>query len=60
MADQDDPSKQIPTRSSLNSQTEQRVDRSRRFLSYLKSKLKDNDPRYDEFLRIMAQFKEHR
>ena len=60
MAEADDLSKQIPTRNAQSNQTEQRVDRSRRFLTFLKNKLKENDARYDEFLRVMAQFKEHR
>ena len=41
-------------------QTEQRVNQSRHFLTFLRSKLRDNDVRYEEFLKIMAQFKEHR
>lgn len=60
MADAEDLTKQIPTRNAQSNQTELRVERSRRFLTFLKNKLKENDSRYDEFLRIMAQFKEHK
>lgn len=50
----------LSERNPSNEMTEQRVDQSRRFLVFLRSKLKENDARYEEFLKIMSQFKEHR
>jgi len=52
--------KETPSQAPSATQTEQRVDQSRRFLTFLRGKLRDSDSRYDEFLKIMAQFKEHR
>lgn len=52
--------KETPSQAPSALQTEQRVDQSRRFLTFLRGKLRDSDSRYDEFLKIMAQFKEHR
>ena len=60
MADPGTGMKSTPSQAPSATQTELRVSQSRRFLTYLRGKLRDNDARYDEFLKIMAQFKEHR
>jgi len=60
MADPGTAMKETPSQAPSATQTEQRVDQSRRFLTFLRGKLRDSDSRYDEFLKIMAQFKEHR